>query len=81
MQESMIFLSSSRYESFGLASAEARACGCATFDPKPLLDFISSTKYNSNSFSINDSCPAFNTVHAINGLDPRHIAESFLSLF
>jgi len=29
MQESRIFLSSSRYESFGLASAEALACGCA----------------------------------------------------
>jgi glycosyltransferase involved in cell wall biosynthesis len=29
MQESKIFLSSSRYESFGLASAEALACACA----------------------------------------------------
>ena len=28
MQESKIFLSSSRYESFGLAAAEATACGC-----------------------------------------------------
>jgi hypothetical protein len=28
MQDSKIFLSSSRYESFGLASAEALACGC-----------------------------------------------------
>ena len=80
MQESQIFFSSSRYESFGLASAEARTCGCATPDPKSLLDFISSTKYNSNRFSINDSCPAFNAVHAINELDPRHIAENFLSL-
>jgi glycosyltransferase involved in cell wall biosynthesis len=80
MQKSKIFLSSSRYESFGLAAAEAHACCCATFGPKSLLDFISSTKYNSNSFSINDSCPAFNAVHAINELDPRHVAENFLSL-
>jgi glycosyltransferase involved in cell wall biosynthesis len=29
MQESKIFLSSSRYESFGLAAAEATTCGCA----------------------------------------------------
>jgi glycosyltransferase involved in cell wall biosynthesis len=29
MQESKIFLSTSRYESFGLAAAEATACGCA----------------------------------------------------
>jgi len=28
MQESKIFLSSSKYESFGLAAAEATACGC-----------------------------------------------------
>jgi glycosyltransferase involved in cell wall biosynthesis len=28
MQESKIFLSSSRYESFGLAAAEAASCGC-----------------------------------------------------
>jgi hypothetical protein len=28
MQGSKIFLSSSRYESFGLAMAEANACGC-----------------------------------------------------
>ena len=28
MQESMIFLSTSRYESFGLAAAEALCCGC-----------------------------------------------------
>jgi hypothetical protein len=31
MQESQIFLSSSRYESFGLAAAEAGACGCNVF--------------------------------------------------
>jgi len=29
MQESKILLSSSRYESFGLAAAEATACGCS----------------------------------------------------
>ena len=33
MQESMIFLSTSRYESFGLAAAEAAACGCAVVGP------------------------------------------------
>jgi len=31
MQESKIFLSSSRYESFGLAATEAGACGCNVF--------------------------------------------------
>jgi glycosyltransferase involved in cell wall biosynthesis len=32
MQESKIFFSSSRYESFGLAANEANACGCTTVD-------------------------------------------------
>ena len=32
MQESKVFLSSSRYESFGLAANEAKACGCTTVD-------------------------------------------------
>ena len=80
MQESNFFLSTSRYESFGLASAEARTCGCATLDPKLLLDFISSTKYSSNSFSISDTYPCFKAVHGIHAFDPRHIAENFLNL-
>ena len=80
MQESKIFLFSSRYESFGLASAEARACGCATLDSKSLLVFISSTKYSSKSFSISDTYPCFKAVHDIHTFDPRHIAENFLNL-
>ena len=36
MQESKIFLSSSRYESFGLAAAEALCCGCVTQGPHGL---------------------------------------------
>jgi glycosyltransferase involved in cell wall biosynthesis len=41
MRSSKIFLSSSRYESFGLAAAEALACGCLSVGPKGL----SSTEY------------------------------------
>ncbi len=37
MQESKIFLSSSRYESFGLASVEASACGCTVVGPSKIL--------------------------------------------
>jgi len=33
MRESKIFFSSSRYESFGLAAAEAKACGCLLVSP------------------------------------------------
>jgi glycosyltransferase involved in cell wall biosynthesis len=37
MQESMIFFFSSRYESFGLAVAEASACGCTVVGPSNIL--------------------------------------------
>jgi glycosyltransferase involved in cell wall biosynthesis len=36
MQDSKIFFSSSRYESFGLASAEAEACGCLVVGPSEI---------------------------------------------
>jgi len=36
MQESRIFFSSSLYESFGLASAEAEACGCLVVGPSEI---------------------------------------------
>ncbi|NDH85766.1 hypothetical protein EBY67_01755 [bacterium] len=36
MQDSKIFLSSSRYESFGLASAEAASCGCLIVGPSEI---------------------------------------------
>ncbi|NBS80042.1 glycosyltransferase [bacterium] len=41
MQESKIFLSSSRYESFGLASVEASACGCAVVGSSKILTLVS----------------------------------------
>ena len=37
MQESKIFFFSSRYESFGLAAAEASACGCTVVGPSNIL--------------------------------------------
>jgi len=49
MQESKVFLSSSRYESFGLAAAEATACGCAFVGPFviPILNNESTPQNNS----------------------------------
>ena len=49
MQESKIFLSSSCYESFGLAAAEAHACGCAFVGPFviPILNNESTPQNNS----------------------------------
>jgi glycosyltransferase involved in cell wall biosynthesis len=63
MQESKIFLSSSRYESFGLAAAEAVACGCLVQDASLNLNLASIT-----SISPNTSMPS-----------PVHIAKMILS--
>lgn len=59
MQSSKLFLSSSRFESFGLAAAEAACCGCLpvgaaentplaffqSFFPKPFHDFDFKTRH------------------------------------
>jgi glycosyltransferase involved in cell wall biosynthesis len=80
MQESKIFLSSSRYESFGLAAAEAYACGCATHNPKSLRQLTSVTKYSSDSLSIIDKCHCFNGIHPTRILNPEIIAETLLRM-
>jgi hypothetical protein len=49
MQESKIFLSSSRYESFGLAAAEAVACGCIIQDASLNLNLASITSIPPNT--------------------------------
>ena len=80
MQESKIFLSSSRYESFGLAAAEAHACGCATHSPKSLRQLTSVTKYSSDSLSIIDKCRCSNGIHPTGILNPEIIAETLLKM-
>ena len=49
MQESKIFLSSSRYESFGLAAAEAVSCGCLVQDASLNLNLASITSIPPNA--------------------------------
>ena len=58
MQESKIFLSTSRYESFGLASAEASACGCVVVGPSKILT-LGDTSYSADptSFEKPSFCP------------------------
>ena len=63
MQESKIFLSSSRYESFGLAAAEAVACGCLVQEASLNLNLASIT-----SILPNTSMPS-----------PVHVAKMILS--
>jgi glycosyltransferase involved in cell wall biosynthesis len=50
MQESKIFLSTSRYESFGLASAEASACGCVVVGPSKIL-ILADASFSANPIS------------------------------
>jgi glycosyltransferase involved in cell wall biosynthesis len=63
MQDSKIFFASSRYESFGLAAAEAVACGCLVQDASLNLNLASIT-----SIPPNTSMPS-----------PVHIAKMILS--
>ena len=61
MQESKIFLSSSRYESFGLAATEAGACGCNVFfdvsflKNVPIKEALLLQKQNATTYAL--SCP------------------------
>ena len=64
MQESKIFLSSSRYESFGLAATEAVACGCVVQAASLKLNLASIT-----SIPPNTSIPS-----------PVHVAKMILSI-
>jgi len=72
MQESQIFLSSSRYESFGLAAAESGACGCNVFFDVRFLKNVSYKedlllrKHNAKTYAL--SCPGM-------------VAKSFLTRF
>jgi hypothetical protein len=54
MQDSKIFLSSSRYESFGLASAEALACGTPLVAPKATMLHSALTSPAACQFSLID---------------------------
>jgi len=64
MQESKIFLSTSRYESFGLAANEAILCGCVPQDASLKLNLASIT-----SIPPNTSMPS-----------PVHVAKMILSI-
>ena len=72
MQESKIFLSSSRYESFGLAATEAGACGCNVFFDVRFLKNVSYKealllqKQNATTYAL--SCPSM-------------VAKSFIQSF
>lgn len=95
MQESALFLSSSRYESFGLATAEAICCGCVPLGPPNLValtffrSFLSTSFLNSQSFfpenwpvQLPDSTKSADfSSRAIKCFDPRNVASLFLNIF
>jgi glycosyltransferase involved in cell wall biosynthesis len=95
MQKSKIFLSSSRYESFGLAGAEAAACGCAIVgpseipalgnDPLPPKDFFGRSAFNLLARKIFiASIPkltAASLLEAARPCSPRTIAQRILLTF
>ena len=95
MQESMIFFFSSRYESFGLAAAEASACGCTvvgpsniltrgnTSYPTPLTSFGSTfTLLRGKLQHVADAYrPSSNSMTPLSESFPQDIARILISLF
>ena len=92
MQESMIFLSTSRYESFGLATAEATTCGCAivgasvidifeAHKPRPNGLHICATKHLAEKISSASRCNTneTNLFEKTTNLSPENVAKLFLS--
>jgi len=94
MQKSRIFLISSRYESFGLAAAEALCCGCVPVGPPGLvaLEYFQSflpegrkkwclTKVSSWIGQLPDpSQVSHMATRANQAFDPRQVAQSLLKL-
>ena len=87
MQESKIFLSSSRYESFGLASAEALACGTLVVAPEPSMLHSPPAVPTAGRFSLverlslsSQDHPARDPESPGEALSGRAVAQSFLSL-
>ena len=92
MQESKFFVSASRYESFGLAAAEALCCGCIPLGPPEVAAFRFFQSFVPppwNTFQISDlnsRLPAaWQKVHNHEGitppeilLSPKSVALSFL---
>jgi len=95
MQESTIFLSSSRYESFGLATAEALCCGCVPLGPPNLVALTFFRSFLNTSFldlqnvslegwpaQLPDSTKSAGfSSRAIKCFNPRNVASLFLKIF
>ena len=70
MQQSKIFLSTSRYESFGLASVEASACGCTVVGPSKILTL-------GNDLSFPEPLSFGSTFTLLRG-KLQHVADAYL---
>jgi glycosyltransferase involved in cell wall biosynthesis len=92
MQESKIFLSCSRYESFGLAAAEATTCGCAivgasvidifeAHKPRPNSFFMPAPKHLEEKIGSASRCNTneTNLFEKTTNLSPKNVAKLFLS--
>ena len=93
MQESRIFFSSSRYESFGLAAAEATACGCSvvgtaqnhvleSYMPRPNGLHICATRHLAEKIDSASRIEPNETtfLEKTMNLSPQNIAKLFLLL-
>jgi hypothetical protein len=87
MQESKVFLSSSRYESFGLAAAEAATCACAIVGPSEILSHCNEpTFFNSPSYLLLAKLSDASFLHSnhparpLSSVTPSEIAQQIIRL-
>jgi len=85
MQESKIFLSSSRYESFGLAGAEAEICRCRvvgldSFSSRFIYPQLQSDQLVSQIMQVAKAGPAPSISTIATQCAPRAVARQFLAI-
>lgn len=87
MQESKIFLSSSRFESFGLAGTEAAACSCVVVAPENILSHLKNlARFTPASNLLERLTRAAQTIDnprqpfGLELVSSRYVAQAFLSL-
>jgi glycosyltransferase involved in cell wall biosynthesis len=92
MQDSKIFFSSSRYESFGLAANEGKVCGCAivgasvndileTHNPRPSTFYVRASERLAEKIDSASRLEPNETAFLENttSLSPKNVAKLFLS--
>ena len=80
MQESKVFFFSSRYESFGLAAAEAHSCGCISTTIDSLAQLLGPTRVDSKDLYEHGKSDSVWAVGNAPTLSPNDIVKAFIHM-